>query len=442
MSTLAHDFPQPAASTRRQVRNQPRWLGTVRVLVLVGAVGTILLGFVVGCMALASILLSDQADPVSTATFAASVVTLTLGLGLALAWHAWRAAQGVPSMSFHPKKVGIWILLYVLVLAVGQMILSFDLLPAVTFPIFHVAAAVLPAFVILALVARALGVTSTWRDLSLQLASGALLSTGIAFFLEAMVILGFLSTALIGVAMRPGGRELLQRLSAASDDLSRLQDPGLLVSALASPLLVVLVFTLFAGIVPVVEEAVKTLGVGLRAYRRPTMAQCYLWGLAGGAGFAVVEALFNTLGGLEMWAATAALRAAATLLHCTTGVLMGLAWYYVLARTRWARALGLFAASVAIHGLWNAISASMTLISLRSISALAVSAGQLLAGAGIFALLAALLGLALGMAVTLAWLTSHVRGASSAETADQGQPTNYLRLGSPDTGTADRVEQA
>jgi hypothetical protein len=408
----------------------------MRVLVLVAALSTILLGFVIGCAGLLALFLSEQADLLSTVTFAAAVITLTLGLGLALAWHAWRAARGYPSTSFNPTKMGLWILLYVIVLAIGQGVISLDLLPVVTFPPFHLAAAVLPAFVIVALVARGLKGTSTWRDLSLQVASGALISTSIAFILEAVVVLGFLGSTLLGVAMHPGGKELLLRLSAALDNPTWAQDPGLLVPALASPLLLAFAFTLFAGIVPIVEEAVKTVGVGLRAYRQPTMAQCYLWGLAGGAGFAVVEALLNTLGGLDGWSTMAALRAAATLLHCTTGGLMGLAWYYLLTSRRWGRVLGLYASSLAIHGFWNAVSASMTLISLRGISGEAASTGQLLAGLGVFTLLATLLGLALGMVIILAWLTPYVRRASLAEAAKQEILTRSFSLSSAEAGMA------
>jgi len=391
----------------------------MRVLVLIAALVTVLLGFVIGCIGLAAILLSGDADPLSAATFGASVIALTLGLGLALAWHAWRAAQGHPSAGFRPGKVGLWLLLYVLILAAGQMAISLDLLPAVTFPPFHIAAAVLPAFVILALVARGLAGTSTWRDLSLQVASGAIVSTSIAFLLEVLVILGFLGIALLGLVMRPGGLELLQRLSATLEAPSWAQEPDMLVPALASPLLVVVAYSLFAVIVPVVEEAVKTVGVGLRAYRQPTMAQCYLWGLACGAGFAIVEALLNTLGGLDSWAPMAVLRAAATLLHCTTGAIMGIAWYRALARRGWVSVLGLYATSVAIHGLWNAASASMTLISIRSMSAETANASQLLTSAGVLAVLATLFALALGTVLTLAWLTSYVRRASHAEIAEQ-----------------------
>jgi hypothetical protein len=398
------------------------WLEALRVLVLIVALGLILLGFVASCVGIAAGLLGDQTDPVATATFAASVLALTLGLGLALAWHAWRAAQGYASLEFHPRRVGPWLLLYVLVLALGQIVLSFDLLPFLTFPPLHIAAASLPVIVILVLVARGLASTSTWRDLGLQVASGAILSTGIAFLLEGLVILGVLGTALVGVALRPDGRELIQRLTAILEDPSWLQDPGLLIPALTSPLLVSLAFALFAIVVPLIEEAVKTVGVGLRAYKHPTMAQCYLWGLAGGAGFALVEGLLNTLGGIESWAPVIVLRAGATLLHCTTGALMGLAWYHALVSRRWRNTLGLYLASVISHGLWNAVSAGMTLVSLREISSASPNAGQLSAGMGVLTLLVILLSLVLGMGVALTWLTSYVRRASCVETTMQSDP--------------------
>jgi RsiW-degrading membrane proteinase PrsW (M82 family) len=164
-----------------------------------------------------------------------------------------------------------------------------------------------------------------------------------------------------------------------------------------------------AGIVPVIEEGVKAIGVGLMAYRRPSLAQAYLWGVAGGAGFALAEGLFNSAGGLDVWAVVALLRVGATLLHSVTGGLMGIAWYSVLAGRRWLRGLGLYAASVVVHALWNTLAAGMTLVSLATMSGEMTDANQGLVGMGIFGLLALLLLLALVVTLGLVGLTRYVK---------------------------------
>jgi hypothetical protein len=130
---------------------------------------------------------------------------------------------------------------------------------------------------------------------------------------------------------------------------------------------ILVVLILFSLVIPLVEELVKTIGVAFLSYKRPTLAQAYLWGLAGGLGFAIVEGLFNSVNALEVWAFVIVLRAGATILHAFTGALMGMAWHYALVDKRWLRGLGLFGVSVGVHGLWNALAAGVTLISLASL---------------------------------------------------------------------------
>ena len=106
-----------------------------------------------------------------------SLLVLALGLGLASAWHAWRAIQGHASAAFRPKRIWLLVVLFLLVLVLGQVILSLSLLPALTFPLLHIAASVLPALIIVALVGRSLGGATTWRDMTLQVAGGAFFAT-------------------------------------------------------------------------------------------------------------------------------------------------------------------------------------------------------------------------------------------------------------------------
>ena len=129
----------------------------------------------------------------------------------------------------------------------------------------------------------------------------------------------------------------------------------------------------------------------------------------GGAGFALTESLLNTLMGLDGWLLSMLSRGGATMLHCFVGGLMGLAWYYLLSEQRWVRGLGLYAASVSFHGLWNALAGGLTLLSLR-----AVGTEQPWSGLGMFVALALLVILALVVAFGLVLLTRRVRERSAA----------------------------
>lgn len=397
----------------------------MRVLVLLAALSIVGLGILGGSVGTLISLLglsNNEAEPLVMVTFGMSLLTVMVGLGLILAWHAWRAIQGYPSSIFRPRRIGLWGLAFVLAVLLGHMVLSLDLLPVVTFPILHIAAAILPPLIILALVGRGLGAVSSLRDVILQTASGAFLSTPLAFGLEATAILAFSTATLAGVAIRPGGQALLQRMATYLEDPTWFQDPTALAPAFMSPVIVAAATVFVSGVIPLIEEAVKTVGVGLMAYRRPTLPQTLLWGLAGGAGFALVEGLLNTSGGLEAWTPVILLRVGATLLHCFTGALMGLAWYNVLSKRRWLHGLGLYTASVAVHSLWNALSIGMALFSLGAIDSDITGADQMATGLGIVTILALLVVLAVVMALGLLGLTNYTRKHSPAAGSPETRP--------------------
>ncbi|HSJ55600.1 MAG TPA: PrsW family glutamic-type intramembrane protease [Anaerolineae bacterium] len=410
-----HRATSPPSATADQIATTI--LPVVRILVLIAGIGIAGLGLSCSAAGLLGVLLGQMGRDVEAAaavqgvTFYTGFVALSSILGLALAWHAWRSIQRRPSAPFYPPPTWPLLLLFLLALAAGQIILSADLLPALTFPLAHVAVAVIPPLAIVALTGRALRGISNWRTMTLQLAGGAFLGTFLAFALELAILLVLFVGAMAAIAIQPGGEQILTDLA---DGLTRLQleDPSVLFELLDVPLVAVGAIVVVAVVVPLLEELVKTAGVGIMAYRRPGQAQAILWGVAAGAGFATVEGLFNTLGSLDSWALIVVLRIGATLLHCFTGALMGLAWHHVLAG-RWLRAIGLYAGSVMIHAAWNGLSMGMALVSVDTGGGGNVTPDVLVAGTASTVLLVLLIALAGGMASGLAWI---VRRANVAAT--------------------------
>jgi hypothetical protein len=391
---------------------QPRDL--LRILVLLAALGIAFLGLFGGSLGLLLSWLQQEAGALSTATLSLSLLVLTAGLGFLLAWHTWSAIQDRPSAAFRPEKIGLLVLVFLLSLIFGQLVLSRDLLPRFAFPLLHVVATTLPALIILALVGRGLGAITSRRDIVFQLIGGAFLGAPLAFILEAVTLLSLLGATLLGLAARPRGQELLRFSSTYLQDPAQLQDLSLLESLFSSPAIVAAAMIFFAGIVPFIEEGVKTIGVGLMANRKPTLSQAFLWGLAGGAGFAIVEGLLNTTGGFTTWAPLVLVRIGTTLLHCITGAMMGVAWHSALVRKRWAPALGLYAACVAVHSLWNGLSIGMIFLSLGQPAAIPATGIGVLAGFGIVLMIGLLAILALVMAAALLALTLFIRRRARA----------------------------
>jgi hypothetical protein len=381
----------------------------MRVAVLVVALLIVAFGLVVGGLGIVLSLLNPNADRLLGVTGSVSLLVLTVGLGLALAWQAWQAVRGCESRPFRPGRVWPLVLVFLLAIGLGQTILTLDLLPALTFSPFHVLVAVMPCVIILGLAGRSLAGLTRWRDMVLQTSSGAFLATAISFVLEMAAGLGLIAIASVVVAMQPGGQETLESLVDRLRSPVGLEDPAFLSSLAQSPIVVGLALLVLAVVVPLIEEATKTLGIGLMAYRRPTMAQAFLWGLAGGAGFALAEGLLSTLGGLDGWSVAMLSRIGATILHCFVGGLMGLAWYSVLAEQRWVRGLALYAVSVSLHGVWNALAGGLTFLSLRLEDAASMGTAQEWTTLAMFAVLALLVILAIAVTVGLALLVRRVR---------------------------------
>jgi hypothetical protein len=361
-----------------------------------------------------------------------SLLTLASAIGLALAGQAWQSIQGRRSSSFQPGRAWLWVPAYVLALLAGQAVLSWDLVPPLLFPPLHIVAASLPPLIILAVVGRSLGGAANWREMVLAVGSGAILSTFLSLALESAIIVFLLIALLIPIAVQPGGLDLIQTLTNRLQDPSMLQDPALLVPIVKSPLILVAIVFVVAGIIPVIEEAAKSVGVVLLAYRRPGPAQAMLWGLASGAGFALVESLFNSVSGLEAWSVVSVMRVGATLLHCFTGALMGLAWHSLLIHRSWWRGIVLYAVSAGAHGLWNALSVGMAITSLAIAEGNASDPTKMLVGLGISGSLALLVILALGVGLGLVGLVLYLRRARPTS----GIPEGPARSAPPETAAS------
>ena len=260
----------------------------------------------------------------------------------------------------------------------------------------------------------------------LQVSGGVLLAAPLAVVIETVAIVLVATAALTGLALQPGGQELLITASTYLQDSTLLQDTGSFMHILLTPAIMAAALVLVAVLIPLVEEAIKTIGVGLMANQRPSLPEAVLWGLAAGAGFAIAEGLLNSTGALGAWLATVLLRLGTTLLHCLTGALVGVAWYQLFTQQRWARGLGLYLASVAIHGLWNGLAAVMAVLSATVTGPGTDSSTQLPIALGTLSILLLLGVLALGMVGGLAGLAAHARRQGHSSPGLSSEQTEAL----------------
>ena len=386
-------------------------LKIAKVLVTIAGFGIAFLGLLAGALSFALPVIGRGESDLLKATISASLIALGMGLGLPLAWQGLNSLRGLPSRPFRPWPTSLLAAIFVVAAVCGQAILSFDLLPPLAFPPFHILATALPPLIILAFAGRRLSQAGVrWRDVILHLSSGAFLAALGAFSLEALSAL-LLSLAVFAiVALTPGGEAWLQELVANLSNPAWLQDPNNLRQLLLSPAVLVILTSLLTVIAPLIEEFLKPIGVAITGYRRPSRAQAFLWGLAGGAGFALVEGLLNGTIALEGWGAMVVMRVGAAAMHCLGSGLTALGWHHLLVARRPWHLLAAYAASVSLHGLWNAAAGGMVVVSLT----MAPAAGELTPGglAALF-LLAFLILLALLAGLAILYLTSVLQAETS-----------------------------
>ena len=384
---------------------QNAFLQIIKGLLTVIGLSIALVSGLLGLLIVISLIVSPESRTPDTSTAGLAVVILGMGLGGALAWHTGNSLLKRNSARWNLPPVWLLLLLYIPILIIGQLIISFDLFPFLIFPPFHILAGLLSLLIILAYASRALLEANVrWREIIVQLSGGAFLATTLAFTLEIILGLGILVLVLAITALTPGGLETLTDLANNLQDPTWLENPENIGQILSYPPVLITLGIIFIILAPLIEEFVKGLGVVFMSYRRPSMAQAFLWGLAGGAGLGLVENLFNTLANLEAWAFIITLRLGATLMHCLGTGVVALGWQRYLTEGRPWKLFGAYGLSVFTHGLWNATVAGVAGLALFATGS-ATEVLQMMAGGGAVFLLLLLALLIIGMLFALVVIT-------------------------------------
>ena len=345
-------------------------LRIVKVLTLLIGLAIIFMGVMLGSLYLLLSLTGPQAiggSGPNTGIAGFSMFALTLGIGGALVFQTVSTLSKRPSSIFHLPSPIIFILAFLIVIGLGVLISWAGHISWILFPFFYVLGIALPIGWVMASVGGRVirsGTRLTWRETILQLSSGAFITTSLALLFEALVVVGVLVIAVVAIMLTPGGQKALEALVENLQSFAWTQDAGNLEAMIFSPVVIASLFFLLAVAVPMIEELFKAVGVILMSYRRPSRQQALWWGLLGGAGFAFAEGLFNgnlAVGDMS-WGILAPMRFGTTILHCTTGALMGLGWYALLRHRQFLQWLKRYIQAVALHSVWNALSLSLVFI--------------------------------------------------------------------------------
>jgi hypothetical protein len=351
-------LPQPATSPHSH------WRKAALILALVTGLGAFFFTVTIAACVLGEALIQQRSSSAASALPVVSVVAIGIGLGLPLTWQAISGLSGKTSRRFGlPLAGGLALsLVYLLAVAGGQAVVSLQPSPLFALPPFHIAALALPPVLIL-LGAASLVKDSqfTWRESWGGLGGGAFGAVGLAFFIEAILLAIGVVIAVRVMASSPDGARELRNLRPG---LGGLADPALLRSLLRNPIVIAGLIFSVSVVVPLIEEPAKSLVPALAgAWQTPTVKRLFLWGIASGAGFALVEGVVN--GGLstDQWGLIALLRVGSSAMHCLAAGLTGWGWGEALTRRKWLRLVLAYAAAILLHGIWNAVSVAMAVAS-------------------------------------------------------------------------------
>jgi RsiW-degrading membrane proteinase PrsW (M82 family) len=242
------------------------------------------------------------------------------------------------------------------VLLVGNQIARNDRLSWLLLPILNILATGLPVLWLVYLGRRGLSGGSSQRTWGV-FASGLVLGPALILILElaAVALVGFLG--LIWIFNQPGMANKIMELAQSLNYVPPTEETilNLFEPYLMRPGVLLTVLVLAAVIVPLIEEALKPIGVWLLAWRDLTPVEGFVAGLISGAGFALFENIGNTSTGGADWALLAASRISTALLHILTSGLMGWALVSAWRRGRYFQLGVSYALAVFLHGLWNGL---------------------------------------------------------------------------------------
>jgi RsiW-degrading membrane proteinase PrsW (M82 family) len=224
---------------------------------------------------------------------------------------------------------------FLAVLAVGE---AAALASSEAAAIVFLGGAALPPLAALAIALRRLRSPVGWPTLIVAMLVGSLLSTNLAIVLE-IALPGLV--ALVVLPVRDAVDELLRSESLEELFYSR----GMLI-----------VFIGTAIVAPLAEELTKPLALLFLRRSVHSRQAAFLVGMAGGAGFAILENMFyEGLWSAPWWAATTALRGFGGALHPLGAGLVALGIYGVMQHERgaWRRLGAYYGVAVSMHAAWN-----------------------------------------------------------------------------------------
>lgn len=355
-------------------RTHDGWDIALLLYALAGSFISLAAAFSVGAVAAIAYFRSETTAAQSAQWTAAGLLTLAF-MGAPAIWLSLEALlAGRRPQPRSPARA--WLLisgLFPAGLLLGYFGYEREILTPLLGPLGQILAIATPAAVAVILVRRA-GPPIPLRRLWGHILIGLWAVPLAALVIEGIFLLLGIFVSSIGLALTPGGQDLITDLQQLLNTLEASPSPDLMAQVTLHPAIIVLIVVFLGLTVPLIEELSKTAAIWPLLPRRISRGEAFLGGVAGGTGFALAEALFLAQPGAG-WVVTATARAGATMMHALATGIASWSLAEGLSRQRWRRATMGMAIAVGLHGLWNlgAIGIGLSQLALRTSSSVSPS---------------------------------------------------------------------
>ncbi len=186
-------------------------------------------------------------------------------------------------------------------------------------------------------------------------------TTYFILILEMVLFFAVVVGVLAALVRNPQVMEMLENLLSLLEGANLAPEEliELLAPLLSTPPIFIGILFLVALVIPMIEEAFKTLGVWLLKGRGISPAEGFVVGMVSGAGFALVEGLLNSAAVASStstdWLGFVVGRLGGTLLHIFNGGLLGWAMANAWQGKKPAKVVGFYFLTVLLHGIWNGL---------------------------------------------------------------------------------------
>lgn len=325
------------------------------VALLIGSLGAVAIGTIgFGSMLVLGILQAGVAPLAARNAIVAAASALAMtALALPGLWLSGRALLGQPPAAVRrPARSLPLLLLFLLppVLALGYLAFNDGILPTLLGPAAHLAAAGIPIAAALAYLLRRSTPISAERRWG-QFLTGLWLSPPLSLFLELLMLVPIgllvLLTPLFGVDLDPLFQAFANPANLTPEALDRL-----LLPLMQHPFIIGIGLAYLGLLVPLIEEALKSIALWPFISRGLTRSEGFLGGVLAGGGYALFEAFFLAQPN-ESWVVVMVARGGASLMHMLATGIVGLGIAEAASERRPRRALSHYAAAVTIHAVWN-----------------------------------------------------------------------------------------